>query len=103
NTIVADLAAVGITATPRPQTPDEYPTFAVSGQQQLFRIGSIGLDPSPDSYLTPWFLTGSRDNVTGFTDAATDALLVQARSTADVNARQQLYAQAEKGILALAA
>lgn len=102
NTIVADLAAVGVTATPRPHTPDEYPTFAVSGQQQLFRIGSIGLDPSPDSYLTPLFLTGSRDNVTGFTDAPTDTLLSTARSTADVGARLKLYQQAETGILALA-
>jgi ABC-type transport system substrate-binding protein len=101
-TIIANLAAVGISVTPRPKSPEEYDLFAVSGQQQLFRFGAIGLYASPDAYLTPLFLTGSRDNASGFTSPVVDQLLQAARATADPAARQVLYQQAEQQIMALA-
>lgn len=102
-TIIASLAAVGITVTPRPKSdPEEYFLFAVSGQQQLFRFGTIGAYASPDPYLTPLFLSGSHDNATGFTVPAIDQLLQSARATADPTTRQQLYQQAEQQIMALA-
>ncbi|HEV3227353.1 MAG TPA: ABC transporter substrate-binding protein [Acidimicrobiales bacterium] len=101
-TITADFAAVGITVTPRPKSPDDYDVFAVSGQQQLFRLGSIGLYPSPDAYLVPLFLTGSRDNATGFSNPAVDQLLQAARANPDPTARQKLYQQAEQQIMAQA-
>ena len=105
-TIATDLAAVGINVTKRPKDPGgdpgQYDLFAVSGQQQLFRLGVIGMYPSPDAYLAPLFLSGSRDNATGFTAAAIDQLLQSARATADPTARQQLYQQAEQQIMAVA-
>ena len=105
-TIATNLAAVGINVTKRPKDPGgdpgQYDLFAVSGQQQLFRLGVIGMYPSPDAYLAPLFLSGSRDNATGFTVPAIDQVLQSARATADPTARQQLYQQAEQQIMALA-
>ena len=102
-TIVSDLAAVGIQANPRPKSPEQYDPFVVTGQQQLFRYTAIGVYPSPDAYLAPLFLSGSRDNVTGFSNPEVDQLLNRARATADVGARQALYEQAEKAIMQQAA
>jgi ABC-type oligopeptide transport system substrate-binding subunit len=48
------------------------------------------------------FLSGSRDNATGFSAPVIDQLLQSARSTPDPAARQQLYQQAEQQIMALA-
>jgi ABC-type transport system substrate-binding protein len=101
-TIVNSLMAVGIPVVAQPKPPDEYDKFAVSGQEQLFRLGAIGLYPSPDAYLAPLFATGSRDNALGFTLPAVDQLLAQARSTADPDARQKLYQQAEQQVMAQA-
>jgi ABC-type transport system substrate-binding protein len=104
-TIATDLAAVGINVTKRPKDPGgdpgQYDLFAVSGQQQLFRLGVIGMYPSPDAYLAPLFLSGSRDNATGFNSPAIDQLLQSARATADPTARQKLYQQAEQQIMAV--
>lgn len=103
--IATNLTAVGINVTKQPKDPGgepgQYDLFAVSGQQQLFRLGVIGMYPSPDAYLTPLFASGSRDNATGFADANADQLLGTARSTADPAARQQLYQQAEQLIMAV--
>jgi ABC-type transport system substrate-binding protein len=78
-TIATNLATVGINVTKRPKDPGgdpgQYDLFAVSGQQQLFRLGVIGMYPSPDAYLAPLFLSGSRDNATGFNSPAIDQLL----------------------------
>ena len=98
-TIVADLAAVGIQANPRPKSPEDYDPFVVTGQQQLFRYTAIGVYPSPDAYLGPLFLSGSRDNVTGFSNPQVDQELNVARGTADPAGRQNLYQSAETHIM----
>src|SRR5581483_4473594 len=99
--IESSLAAVGIPTNKRPLPPDQYDQFAVSGQQGLFRLGTIGVYPSPDAYLAPLFVSGSRDNATGFADAGVDQLIGMARATADPAARQNLYQQAEHAIMQL--
>jgi oligopeptide transport system substrate-binding protein len=98
-TIVSNLAAVGIQANPRPKSPEDYDPFVVTGQQQLFRFTAIGVYPSPDGYLAPLFLSGSRDNVTGFSNPQVDQELNVARATPDPAGRQNLYQQAEKHIM----
>ena len=98
-TVVSNLAAVGIQANPRPKSPEDYDPFVVTGQQQLFRFTAIGVYPSPDGYLAPLFLSGSRDNVTGFSNPQVDQELDVARATADTAGRQNLYQQAEKDIM----
>ncbi len=98
-TIASSLQAVGIPTNKRPLPPDQYDQFAVSGQQQLFRLGAIGVYPSPDGYVAPLFATGSRDNATGFTSSGVDQLIATARSTADPVARTKAYQDAEQQIM----
>ena len=97
--IAADLGAVGIPTNKRPLPPDQYDPFVVSGQEALFRLGTLGVYPSPDAYLAPLFTTGSHDNTTGFSDPAVDELIGSARSTADPATRLGLYQQAEAAVM----
>ena len=62
----ANLQAVGIPATLRSHPFADYLRFAVSGAQEIFRLGWIGAYPTADGYLTPLFRSGLPDNVTGF-------------------------------------
>ncbi|MEY2588592.1 MAG: peptide/nickel transport system substrate-binding protein [Acidimicrobiaceae bacterium] len=99
-TIESSLKAVGIPVERRPRAPADYDQFAVSGQQQLFRLGWIGLYPSPDAYLGPLFASTSRDNATGLVAGDVDQLLAAARAQPDPASRVQLYQQAEQRVLA---
>ena len=71
----------------------------MSGQEELFRLGSVGAYPTPDAYLTPFFSTGVADNVTGFSLPAVDDLLKAARAEPDETKRFNGYQQAERMIL----
>jgi ABC-type oligopeptide transport system substrate-binding subunit len=95
----ADLNAVGIPAVLRPHSPEEYVKFAVSGQQELFRLGWIGAYPSADAFLSPLFVTGLTDNLAGFSSGEIDMLLKSARSQADEKQRTALYREAERKIM----
>jgi ABC-type transport system substrate-binding protein len=98
--IQEDLAAVGITATLRAKPLAEYQQFAVSGEQELFRLGWIAPYPSPDGVLTPLFLTGFPNNLTGFSSASVDDLLRAARAEPDATARTGRWQEAERAVLA---
>lgn len=98
--IQKDLAAVGITATLRPKPLAEYQQFAVSGSQELFRLGWIAPYPSADALLVPLFASGSPNNLTGFSSSSVDEALRVARSSADPAAQVAQYQAAEKEILA---
>jgi oligopeptide transport system substrate-binding protein len=95
----ADLSAVGIPAIVRPHPPGEYLKFAVSGQQELFRLGWIGAYPSADAFLAPLFVSGLPDNVTGLTVPEIDQLLKGARAEPSEARRTELYRQAERKIM----
>ena len=71
----ANLQAVGIPAALRSHPFADYLKFAVSGQQEIFRLGWIGPYPTADAFLTPLFLSGLADNVTGFSSDPVDELL----------------------------
>jgi ABC-type transport system substrate-binding protein len=98
--IETNLEAVGIPAARRPRPFDEYQEFAVSGAQELFRLGWIGIYPSPEAFLGPLFGTGSPDNATGFADPTVQALLDAARADASVPSRTAAYQEAERAVLA---
>lgn len=95
-----DLSAVGIVATLRPKPLEEYQQFAVSGDQELFRLGWVAPYPSADGILSPLFLTGFPNNVTGFSSPVVDELLRGARAEADPAARIARWQEAERLVLA---
>ena len=97
--IQSSLAQVGISATLRPKSPRDYDAFAVSGAQELFRLGWFAAYPSPDALLTPLFTTGSPDNLTGFSSPSVDQLLRTARAEGDPGRRTQLYRDAERAVM----
>jgi ABC-type oligopeptide transport system substrate-binding subunit len=95
----ANLKDVGIPSALRPHSYADYLKFAVSGQQELFRLGWIGAYPAADAFLTPLFQTGTRDNITGFTSTAVDSTLKGGRAEADDARRIGDYQAAEKQVL----
>ena len=97
--VQANLKEVGITANLRPHTYADYLRFAVSGQQELFRLGWIGAYPTADAFLTPLFKSGQRDNITGFSSTTVDATLNNGRVEGDDAKRLGSYQAAEKLIL----
>ncbi len=95
----ANLQAVGIPVALRSHAFADYLKFAVSGNQEIFRLGWIGPYPTPDAFITPLFRTGLADNVTGFSSDPVDDLLQAGRAEPDEAKRQAGYQQAEKLIL----
>ena len=69
---------------------------------ELFAVGYIANYPSMGDFLYPLFYSdqSSIGSFTGYSNRAVDELLVQARGTQDAQQRYNLYAQAEKLILA---
>lgn len=98
--IEVSLEQVGIPAVLRPRPFSEYDEFALSGRQQLFRLGWIAPYPSAEAFLAPLFETGSSDNLTGFSDPAVDRALQAARAEGDPARRVRLYQEAEQAVLA---
>ncbi|HUP70646.1 MAG TPA: ABC transporter substrate-binding protein [Acidimicrobiales bacterium] len=97
--IQASLAKVGVKVTVRPQPPDAYDKFVVSGQQEVFRLGWIAAYPSADAFLAPLFLSDSPNNLTQFASPAVDEQLRRARAEPDAVRRTELYREAERAIL----
>ncbi|HEV2759399.1 MAG TPA: ABC transporter substrate-binding protein [Acidimicrobiales bacterium] len=97
--IQANLQEVGIPSALRPHSYADYLRFAISGQQELFRLGWIGAYPSADAFLTPLFQSGLRDNITGFSSPPVDNTLKNGRSEADDTKRVGSYQAAEKLVL----
>jgi ABC-type transport system substrate-binding protein len=99
--IQANLSAVGITATLRPHPVADYAQVVGKGEQELFRLGWVGLYPAADAFLTPLFRSGSDTNVTGFAVPAVDDVLRAARAEPDPAARLEKYRDAERRIMDL--
>jgi ABC-type transport system substrate-binding protein len=97
--IQASLQEAGIDAALRPKPLKEYQDFAVSGQQELFRLGWIAAYPSADAFLGPLFLSTSTSNLTGFAGAEVDAGIQAARAEADPTKRANLYRAAERTMM----
>ncbi|MDQ3896919.1 MAG: ABC transporter substrate-binding protein [Actinomycetota bacterium] len=97
--IQANLKDVGIPSALRPHTYADYLRFAISGQQELFRLGWIGAYPTADAFLTPLFQSGMRDNITGFSSTQVDNTLKNGRAEPDEGKRVGAYQSAEKLVL----
>ncbi|MCA1691714.1 MAG: ABC transporter substrate-binding protein [Actinobacteria bacterium] len=94
--IQGNLRAAGIPANLRAHSYTDYLKFAVSGEQEFFRLAWIGSYPTPDAFLTPLFYSGHADNVTGFSSPDFDSLIRTARESGDETKRLNAYQQAEK-------
>ncbi len=99
--IAADLDAVGIPTELNPQDFDTYREFVVSGDQELFLFGWVGISPTADSYVVPLFQSESADNVTTFSREDIDDLFSEARASARASTRAALYGEAESQIMSL--
>ena len=97
--IAADLEAVGIPTSLRPLPLDDYKAFVASGGQALFTFGWIGAFRSPDSYLTPLFVSDSDDNLTAFRSPEVDGLLQRARAADDDVVNAERWAKAEATVM----
>ena len=102
----AGWKAAGIDVSPSgfdgPALFDRLSTAGTESGAELFAMGYIANYPSMGDFLYPLFSSGqsSAGSFTGYSNAAVDELLVQARGTQDAEQRHNLYAQAEKLILA---
>lgn len=70
-----------------------------AGRFQMFTAGWIMDYPDPEDILDILFSSTSRQNSSRYSNPEVDALLVQARTEADVATRMGLYQQAEQMIL----
>ena len=103
--VAADIeSALGVEVTTRTAAPADFVGQLRAGEVQVFRLGWQADYPSPGAVLQPLFHSDGvgQDNLTRFRDDQVDALLDQARTARDPTQRQELYAQAEQRILALA-
>ena len=99
--VAEDLRAVGIPVEVVVTPFDEYRGLIVSGQQQLFSFGWVGVAVEPDVFLAPLFLSTSPDNVTGLADGITDLALRVARAEPDAVARNALYGDVDRQVMSL--
>jgi peptide/nickel transport system substrate-binding protein/oligopeptide transport system substrate-binding protein len=97
--VAEDLESVGIPTELRPKSLDDYKSFVVSGDQELFSFGWIGAYGSPDAYLAPLFGSAANDNLTGYRSGSVDLVLAGARASTDPSVSAELWARAETEIL----
>lgn len=100
--VKAGLDAAGIPNEVQVKPFEEYRTFVVSGQQQLFSYGWVAVAPEAEFTLGPLFLSDSPDNVTGFAQPAFDLSLVSTRGYRDRAERLARYGDLERSVLATA-
>ncbi len=93
-----ELASVGIVATPRPHPVAEYGNFLSGGSQEVFRLGAVTDEPTPEPFLAQ-FASQAPDNVVGFAVPAFDSALTTAASDGNVRSRTQTYTLAERSVL----
>jgi oligopeptide transport system substrate-binding protein len=93
-----ELASVGIVATPRPHPVAEYGNFLSGGSQEVFRLGAVTDEPTPEPFLAQ-FASQAPDNVVGFAVPAFDSALTTAASDGNARSRTQTYTLAERSVL----
>jgi ABC-type transport system substrate-binding protein len=97
--VASNLEDVGIPTELRPKPRSDYESFIVSGEQELFSFGWIGVYGSPDAYLAPLFGSAADDNLTGFRSDSVDLWLNGARRVGDRSTQTELWGLAEHEIL----
>lgn len=94
---------LGVTIEPVIIDPYTYYDELYSGNIGHFYSSGWCADyPDPQNFLDILYHSQSRQNIGGFSDPTIDAMLEAARVEPDVNTRLQLYADAERAIVAAA-
>lgn len=93
--IVATLRNVGLNATARAHSIEDYGARIAAGDMAMFRFGSVSTALIADADLADMFHTNGPDNVTNTSIPEFDALVEEARLTIDAEERAALYAEAE--------
>jgi oligopeptide transport system substrate-binding protein len=98
----ASFAEVGITVKVRGIEFNRYVDYVLAGKAQLYLAGWVADYPSMDNFLYALFESSQSPygHGTRYSNPKVDALLAQARSMPDEEARLQRYAEAERLILA---
>ena len=99
----AGWKAIGLNVTMTGYEWGTYLTKCAQGtQDQIYRLGWLADYPSMDDFLYPLFQSSvsGANTFTFYANPTVDKLLATARGTVDQTQRLQIYAQAEKQILA---
>lgn len=92
--------SLGVTINPVLLDPFTYNDALYAGQTgNLFNAGWCADYPDPENFLDVLYHSDAQQNLGRFSNPAIDALLEQARVEKDVEARLDLYAQAEQLII----
>ena len=98
--IAENLRAVGLSVDVSVKPFDEYRTFVVGGEQQIFTFGWAGVAADGDVFLAPLLDSASPDNPVGLTDPVVDLGIRSARAEPDRAARLALYGEIDKAAMA---
>jgi oligopeptide transport system substrate-binding protein len=94
--IASSLRDVGLVATARSHTPEDFGLRAARGELGLFRFGSVSTTLTAEADLGAMFHTAGRDNLTGTSIARFDALIAASRTEPNPVVRASIYEQAER-------
>jgi ABC-type oligopeptide transport system substrate-binding subunit len=100
--IATDVAAaLDVEVEVEPLDLDAFVPAVRAGEAPWFRLGWEANAPTPDAYLEPLFHSRNigGDNLTGYADPETDALLDTARTAADERAAFDAFQAAERRVL----
>jgi len=98
--IAENLRAVGLVVDVTVKPFDEYRTFVVGGDQQIFTFGWAGVAPDADVFLAPLLDSASPDNPVGLADPVVDLGIRSARAEPDRAKRLALYGEIDKAAMA---
>lgn len=96
--LVADFARVGVVARLAVRSVVDHLAGIKSGDVDLYQFGWIPAYPSAEAILSPLFSTGATDNLSGYSNAAVDALLAGARGELDPKLRTKKLKAVEDAI-----
>lgn len=99
-TMRKSLAAIGIRADFQYQTDwPAYSRLLAEGKEAVFLYAWFADVPDPANFLHLLFYSRSPRNITGYSNALIDDLLIAARNEGDLSRRVDLYRRAEQIIL----
>jgi oligopeptide transport system substrate-binding protein len=94
--VTEQLAAVGITVTPRPHDQAALEALLRDGGQELVCLVWVADFPNQQAFLEPLLESGSADNHVRVEDSDLNAVLERARTAPEPGVRSEAYVEAER-------